>query len=123
MSLGIRLVILGSGALIFSGVFISLVRRRLNESASLIWMVIGATAFLASIFPGVVGWLANMLGIDYPPTLVFVMAITALLLFSYHNTTQLAVQDAKIRELTIQLSLIKSEVKENQEAPELSQIR
>ena len=113
MNIGIRIVVLIAGLIVFAGVFQSLINRKINEAISFLWMIIGLAALFAGIFPTLVERFAYTIGME-PPSLVFIFAIILLLLIVYNNTSRIAMQDAKIRELSIQLSILKSD-RDNEE--------
>ena len=59
---------------------INLVRtRRLREEFALLWLAMGIVFVLAAIFVDLIDKVSYMLGIEYPPAFLFLMAFIALL--------------------------------------------
>ncbi len=111
MSVILRLLSTFSGILVFSGVVRLLVRRKLDEADSFLWLCIGLFAIISGCFPGVVTWFATFLGIDYPPILVLVIATIIVLFVIFKQTIDISIHKAQNHELAMQVSMLNSEVK------------
>lgn len=90
-----------------------LVKRKLNLSYTLIWLLSAISMFLLVLFPQPVMWVAEFLGIQAPINLVFtveglfviliLLSITAIVSMLsnriYRLTQTLALQEARLRKL------------------------
>lgn len=110
MSLNIRIGIFIIGFALFI-VILDLVRRKkFREELSLIWILIGIALVFSSFADRIIDPIAFRLGIQYPPTLVFVliffMFVFAMLYFS------LVVSDlkSKNKELSQKIALLEYRV-------------
>ena len=113
MSLALRTLIFIVAFGVFVIVFTSLIRRKLNESSSILWLVIGFFAMIFGIYPELLSIMGDSLGIEYKPGLLFMIAIAVLLLIVFRNNCHITVLELKVRELTMQLSLMKGESEKN----------
>lgn len=68
MSLGTY--ILGVAAALFTLVYVveMLRRRRLRERHAVWWLLAGTLALIVGVFPVVLDWAANIVGVAVPPT-------------------------------------------------------
>ncbi len=111
MGIALRLFSMGSGILVFSGVVRLLVRRKLDETDSILWLCVGFFVIIAGFFPEVIQWLASLLGIAYPPVLVLVVSTIILLFVIFKQTIDISMHKAQNHELAMQVSMLNSEVK------------
>ncbi len=101
--------------IIFIGMVIAIMKRRmLSEVQSIGWLIGGAAIVVLGIFPELVGQLANMFGIWYAPTMITILAIVLIFGIVFHNTLVLSKLTNQINELTMQVSLLKSEIEEKE---------
>lgn len=109
MNTTLRIFVFTVAVAVFTVVFVSLVRRKINESSSILWLSVGVLALAVGIFPDSVDYVARWMGVTYEPSLVFMTAIALLLLIVFRNNCHIATLELKVRELAMQLSIIKSE--------------
>lgn len=90
---------------------IELVRRRqLREDYSLLWLGVGFAMLLVSVWRDLLHGLADMVGIEYPPNLLFLLAsLFTLLLLLYFSTiiTRLSQEN---KEIAQEVALLRHEV-------------
>ena len=109
-------------ALITLVVVIEMLRRRqLRERHALWWVIAGFLALTVGIFPGILEWAAETVGIDLPTNLVFFVSIAVLFLVCIQHSAELtalesktrvlveasALQDLRIRELEARVTTIR----------------
>ena len=68
----------------------------------------GFIVLILSIFPQIIIFLANKVGIDYPPSLLYMLCGVFLLFMCFRNNRRIAEQQEKIIELGQQVALLKS---------------
>ncbi|WP_416828370.1 DUF2304 domain-containing protein [Ectobacillus polymachus] len=93
-------------ALVFSFVVIRLLlKNRISERNSVIWLGGAIAILLISGNAAFVDHAARWLGIDYPPTLLFLLSTLVLLLFSLYQTIQITKLSSKIKDISQYLAL------------------
>ena len=93
--------------LIIIFITISVKKSKLSIKESFWWMIGSIAALILSIFPGIVNWAADIFGVSYPPTILFVFCILFLILMNFRNSKRIAEQQEKIIELVQQVALLK----------------
>lgn len=97
-------------------------RRRLRERHAIWWVIAGLLALLIGIFPSILEWAAELVGVGVPTNLVFFVSIAVLFLVCIQHSAELtilesktrtlvemsALQDLRIRDLEILLQISKS---------------
>jgi len=109
MDLTLRLFIAVIGLIIFSFVIRMLVKRNLNESNSVMWMLISLIALTAALFPDIINRISYWVGIDYPPALLFLIAIIVSLMIIFKNSMDLSKSDVKTHDIASTLSILREE--------------
>ena len=110
MNTPLGLIQLTIGLVIFSGIILLMIRKKSNANISLIWLLIAVAIMILGLFPRLIDIAANAFGIDYPPTLIMVVAIAMILWIVFYVSSQLAIAQTKIRELAMQISLLNNEM-------------
>lgn len=85
------------------------VRQKMSESQSVLWIGIGITAIILGSFPSLIPWVAGLLGIWYAPSVLLLAAAVGLLLILFRNSSVVSIHADEIHELTIQMALLKDE--------------
>ncbi|MDP4085001.1 MAG: DUF2304 domain-containing protein [Bacillota bacterium] len=92
--------------LLFATVVISLLlKNKISERYSVIWLGGAMLIFLISGNLRIVDITAKWLGIAYPPSLLFLFSNLVLLLFSLYQTIQITKLSNKIRDISQYLAL------------------
>lgn len=87
-------------ALLTLGVVIEMLRRRrLRERHTVWWVVAGLLALLVGVFPGILQWAADVVGVGVPTNLVFFVSIAVLFLVCIQHSAELTVLESKTRTL------------------------
>jgi hypothetical protein len=87
MELRIQLVAIGGTAILFLIVLELVRRRRLLERYALVWLASAVILLVLGIWQGLLGKIANAIGVFYPPTALFVIAFGFILLLLLHFST------------------------------------
>jgi hypothetical protein len=99
---------------------IQLIRtRRLREDYALIWLAAGVTIVVLSVFGGLVGWLAGLLRVSYPPTLIFVAGLLVGVVILLSQSVAGSTQADRLRDLAQALALLEENVRRSTESREL----
>lgn len=110
MILNIFLVILGVFFFIY---VVSNVRKKLfSEKESILWILGSAIVVFLSIFPEILTCVSSWLGILYPPTLLFLLAIFILVILLIRKEKQINLMNERIKELAQFYSLLEKRIRE-----------
>jgi hypothetical protein len=105
MSYLLQVFLLGC-AIVFSAFVIRLLlKNKINERSSVIWLAGTLIILILAGIPDIVDYFANILGIDYPPALLFLLSTLVLLLFSLYQTIQITRLTNKIKDISQYLAL------------------
>lgn len=100
MSSTLKIFILICG-LLFVGIVVSLlVRKKIDERNSLLWLVASISILILSAMPELLQVLANVIGVDYPPTILFLFSTLILLLAVFTQSMQISILTEQVKELT-----------------------
>lgn len=95
------------GVVTLAVLFEMLRRQRLREKYAVIWVVVvGATLALA-IFPGLLTWAADLLGVQVPANLLFFGAIMLLLVISIQLSYEIGRLEERTRTLAEEVALLR----------------
>ena len=109
MSISLRILIGITGM-----VLIYLARRanivhKMTEKQSLFWIMGGGIIILFGLFPGLVYFISDLFLVEYPPSIIFAIAIILATygIFNCYKTN--AELSARVQELAMQVSLLNEE--------------
>ena len=83
--------------------------RKMTEKQSLFWIMGGAIIILFGMIPRLVYFISELFSVDYPPSIIFAMAIILATygIFNCYKTN--AELTARVQELAMQVSLLNEE--------------
>jgi len=104
--------VLGLLAAIGTSAFIFEMLRRgiLREKYAALWLFVSSGLLLFAAFPGVLRWLADLLGVEVPSNLLFLMAAVLLLLVSVQLSYEVSRLEARSRRLAEEVALLRYDV-------------
>jgi len=109
-------VVLGVAVLLF---VVNLVRtKKLKEEFALLWLLTAVVLVLTPLFIDYLDMVAYVLGIEYPPALIFVLAIISLLFILFQFSIRISRFSGQIKVLTQELGLLRVQVEELERAVE-----
>jgi hypothetical protein len=105
-----------TGALLFL-FFIArlIVKGKLREEYSFIWIVCTIILIVFSIWRKGLEKISLMLGVYYPPSLIFLAAIFAIIIFLVHLSVVNSRMQQSVKELTHEIAFLKKELAELRE--------
>jgi hypothetical protein len=112
MSLGIRIILLGMGVILFIAIFELVRRKRFREELSIAWFAVAIVLMASSVADKIIDPFAKRLGIGYPPALVFAWIIFCLILALLYFSSVISDLTGKIKELSQKIALLESELDE-----------
>lgn len=106
----IAIVVCGIGLM----VIVELIRRgRLKEKYSLLWLFAGTILLIFSLSRGLLEYVSSLLGIYYPPSLLFLLAFMFLLLITLHFSVVISGLSDKNKKLAQELALLHQQMQED----------
>lgn len=96
-------------------VYLNVKDQELSIKESFFWMVGSIVMLFLSMFYKMVDKVAVLLGVWYPPSLVFLIAIMFLLFINFRNSKKIYKQNERIVELAQKLSILEFELNKKNE--------
>ena len=103
----IQLISLAGSLLFMLGVLELIRRQKVKEAYALLWLIFGSIFILLSFWKSGLDYFAGIFGIYYPPALLFLILIVAVILILVSYSAVISSQNDKIRALTQELALMK----------------
>ena len=100
MSGNLRIFILICGICFCITIIKLLINRKFSERESIIWLLGAIGGLIVSVFPKILDVLAKVIGVDYPPSILFLGCTVTLFLICLYCSIQIANLNAQVRELT-----------------------
>ena len=108
--MAIKLIQLAIALIILITILILMIKKKSNASVSLIWIGISFVVVLFAVWPNVLNVVSAWLKIDYPPMLAVSLVLITMIGIVFYLSTEIAVLQTKIRELSIHISILNHEV-------------
>ena len=90
---------------------IELIRRgRLKEKYSLLWLFAGSVLLLLSASRDLLDYISHLLGVFYPPSLLFLLAFLFLLLITLHFSVVVSGLSEKNKHLAQEIAMLRQEM-------------
>ena len=87
-----------------------LLTRTLREKYAVMWLLIGAVVLVLGVFPQLLLWLTEALGVQVPANLLFALAIVLLLGVALHLSWELSQDEGEIRRLAEEAAIARAEI-------------
>jgi len=102
-----------AGALVFMFLIFRLIAKgKLREEYSIIWIVCTIILLLFSIWRDGLDIIAKLLGVFYAPSLIFLAAIFAIIIFLVHLSVVNSKQHEQIKKLAQEMAILKNKLEE-----------
>lgn len=109
MGIILQIVSIAVCLLMLYGLCQEMKKRNLSENQAILWIAGAAGLLLLSIFPQILPWAAELLGIWWPPaSLIFFFLIVIIMIILRHTVT-ISSMETEIKELAMQVALLKDE--------------
>jgi len=106
----IQIIALAGSILFMAGVVELIRRKKIKEAYALLWLIFGGIFMLFSFWKNGLDYFAGIVGIYYPPALLFLILIVAIILILISYSVIISSQNDKIRILTQEIALLKAEM-------------
>ncbi len=87
-----------------------LLRRQLREKYAVLWLVIGFTVLVLSIWPALLDHLAELAGVQVPSNLLFTLALALLLGVALHLSWELSRAEEEIRRVAEEVAINRADL-------------
>lgn len=96
----------------FFGLFHEMKKKRLSESSALLWLLGVIGLLVLSCFPGILNWVAGLLGIWWAPAALIFFALVVIILIIFFHTISISQLESQVLELSMQVALLKDQNEE-----------
>lgn len=110
----LRVEMLVAAILFVVMVFTTVNKRRMQMGDSLIWLLISLGLIVLALVPQLSGWLANLMGIETPANLLYLLGMFFLLAVAFFLTVRASTLADRVKRL-IQTVSIENYLKEERE--------
>lgn len=97
-----------------------LTKKKINERNTLVWLAGTVGILIIAAFPSLLNWTAEKLGVDYPPSLLFLFSALILLILVLHQSIQISILNEKVKQLTQYVALQNMEIADEERTDETS---
>ncbi len=95
---------------VFIVIFLRLRNSGMKERYATWWIIISFIVLIFSLFPNLLSWFSEILGVDVPLNLGFFFSGIVLLLITLQYSVDLSRADEKARRLTEEIALVRVEL-------------
>ncbi len=110
-----EILLIAIAVLFFLFIIKQLKRKKLDERYAILWFLVGILVIALPIFIPIFDKLSHLIGIVYPPALLFVSAILVLLIISLHYSIELTKLNKQNYVLAQKLAILENEIKKLEE--------
>ena len=118
MSIVLRILLIVASVSVFFFVFKKIRKAQLNIDDSIYWILFATFLLVLSIFPNIVVWIADWIGVDSPANFVFLCVIFLLIIKLFQVSIELSVQKHRLNHLVQKLALVNRQQEELKEEKE-----
>ncbi len=90
--------------------------NKLSEGKSILWIIGGLLILLISLLPEIIVHLSLLLGIDYPPSLLFLLGLLFLVFMTFQQDHELSLLAQNMKILAQHISILEEALTESQRA-------
>ncbi len=95
----------------FFYVIIEVRKKRFSIKESFWWVIASIVMIILAIFPHLIDNFAHMLGIDYPPSLLFLICIMFLAFINFKSSRKITMLQEKVIEMAEHITLLEGDDK------------
>ncbi|MGK3957257.1 DUF2304 domain-containing protein [Arthrobacter sp. R4] len=93
-------------------VFEMLRRKKLREKYAALWIVVGLGTLILAAFPSLLTIVAELVGVQLPSNLLFIISILLLLGVCLHLSWEISVVEDETRTLAEEVAILRAQVEE-----------
>jgi hypothetical protein len=84
--------------------------NKFDIGESLLWLFGTVAIFIVGIFPNIITFVSNLVGIEYAPSLFFLISIIFILLINFINSKKILKHQEKIIVLAQEIAILKEKI-------------
>jgi hypothetical protein len=107
---GVYLLGVAAAALITGFILVLLRRGYLREKFAALWLAVAGMLLVLSVFPGILGWAADLVGVEVPANLLFLLAAVLLLLVGVQLSYEVGRLDTRTQRLAEEVALLRAQI-------------
>lgn len=107
-----RIYFIVLAALVIIYMIVSIRKNKLSVTNSFFWILFCICMLVLSIFPKSLDWLANLVGITYPPALFLTIAVVLLFVMNFIQSKKIEELQKKVIDLGQELSIVREKSNE-----------
>lgn len=92
------------------------IKKRFFEKESFFWLIGSFVILILAVFPNTIIVLSHFVGIEYPPSLLFLVASVFMLYLLFRQTQQISLLKEQTKELAEKLAVLEKIEKEKNKA-------
>jgi hypothetical protein len=108
--LRVSIVAAGAAIVLLAVVFELIRSRRLQERYGMLWLLTGIVILVFAVWRDALGKIADLVGIAYPPSALFVLFLLFILLVLLHYSTVISDLSEQNKVLAQKLALLENEL-------------
>lgn len=89
-------------------------KKKFFEQESFFWVIGALVVLILALFPELIILLANLIGIDYPPSLLFLLAIVFILYLLFRQSKQVSLLKEQVKDLGQKLVVMQKMIDEKE---------
>lgn len=101
---------IGFALVILAVIFWLLLTRRLREKYALLWLIIGLAMLVLTVFPALLEGLADLVGVELPANLLFILALALLVGVTLHQSWELSTAEDEIRRVAEEVAILRADI-------------
>ena len=105
MAIELRVCLLLGAVLTLAYMFGQIRKSHMQIDYAIFWTLFGIGIFILGLFPQIAEWASQLLGVQSPANLVYLLIIFVLLLKEFSATLKISKLDQKVTELTQSITL------------------
>lgn len=106
----LRITVFVIGIIFTVFVYYLLIRRKVSERMTLMWSLLAISGIIIASFPTLFNRLALLVGVSYPPALLFLITILFLMLLIMYQSIQISLLEQRTREIGRTLAILRTEI-------------
>lgn len=112
MSLTLRILLIAASIGVFFFVFKKIRKAQLNIDDSIYWILFAVFLLVLSIFPQIVIWTANLVGVESPANFLFLCMSFLIIVKLFQVSIELSVHKHRLNHLVQKLALLNRQQEE-----------
>lgn len=89
-------------------------KKKFFEQESFFWVMGAVVVLILALFPGIIILLSNLVGIDYAPSLLFLLAILFILYLLFRQSKQVSLLKEQVKDLGQKLVVLQKMIEEKE---------